>query len=136
MRLTWRDALASVFVLAATLLYLLWLGGVDVFGISSPRVMGIVVMVLGLAASVTAVVYGVGAGLLEASKAYLGVTSLIGLGALVAGVWAVVDANEPMLGALVIATGVLWLLSTVRHAVVAGHEGRHVPSGQPIGHAA
>jgi hypothetical protein len=118
-RLSWRDALATVFVLAAALLYALWLAGVEVFGLSSVRAVGIVVMALGLAASVTAVVYGVGAGLMRASKVYLAITSLIGLGALVAGIMVLVSENEPMLGALVIATAVLWLLSTVRHVLIA-----------------
>lgn len=136
MRLTWRDTLATVFVLAAGILYLLWLAEIEVFGMSSPRAIGFVVMVLGVAASVTAVVYGVGAGLLQASKLYLVVTSLIGLGALVAGIMAIVEENEPMLGALVIATAVLWLMSTVRHALIAGREIGHEPSGPALGHAA
>src|SRR5512141_2172414 len=122
MRLTWRDTLATVFVLAAAVLYLLWLAEIEVFGMSSPRAIGAVVMVLGLAASVTAVVYGVGAGLMQAPRIYLAVTSLIGLGALVAGIMAIADANEPMLAALVIGTVVLWVVSTARHALIAGRE--------------
>ena len=136
MRLTWRDALATVFVLAAAILYLLWLAEIEVLGMSSPRAIGGVVMGLGLAASVTAVVYGVGAGLMQASKVYLAVTSLIGLGALVAGIMVIVDASEPMLAALLIATVVLWLVSTVRHVLIAGREVRHAPSGPAFGHAA
>ena len=132
MRLSWRDALATVFVLAAALLYALWLADVEVFGLSSVRAVGIVVMALGLAASVTAVVYGVGAGLLQASKVYLAITSLIGLGALVAGIMVLVSENEPMLGALVIATAVLWLLSTVRHVLIAADRGTTEAS---LGHA-
>src|SRR5512144_2114095 len=33
MRLTWRDVLATVFVVAAVAGYLLWLAGLEVFGI-------------------------------------------------------------------------------------------------------
>jgi hypothetical protein len=84
------------------------------------------VLVLGLAASVTAVVYGVGAGLLRASKVYLGVTSLIGLTAAVAGVWAVVAESETMLELLVATTFVLWLMATVRHVLAA-----QVPEHRP-----
>ena len=135
MHLTWRDALATVFVLAAAVLYLLWLAEIEVLGMSSPRAIGGVVMGLGLAASITAVVYGVGAGLMQASKVYLAVTSLIGLGALVAGIMVIVDANEPMLAALLIATVVLWLVSTVRHVLISGREIRHAPSGPAFGQA-
>ena len=70
---------------------------------------------LGLAASVTAVVYGVGAGLLRASKMYLTIASLMGLVALMAGVIALMNVNEAMLAALVAATVALWAMSTVRH---------------------
>ena len=116
MRLTWRDILATVFVFAAVLVYSLWLAGIEVLGISSVEVVAGVVLAFGLAASVTAVVYGVGAGLLRAPKTYLVPASLIGLVAFVGGVVALATGNETMLGALVIATVVLWLMATVRHA--------------------
>jgi hypothetical protein len=115
MRLTWRDGLATVFVFVAVLLYVSWLTGMEVLGTSSAHIVGGVVLGLGLAASVTAVVYGVGAGLFRASKAYLAIASMIGLAALVAGVIALVSGNEMMLGALVFATAALWAMSTVRH---------------------
>ena len=59
-------------------------------------------------------------GLLRGSRAYLAVTSSIGLGALVAGVVALVAGRESMLGLLVAATVVLWTISTVRHAMATG----------------
>lgn len=114
MRFSWRDGLATVFVGIGAGLYFLWLAGVDVAG---PRMLAGVILGLGLAASLTAVVYGVGAGLLRASKVYLAVASVIGLAALVAGVMAVVAVNEPMLAVLSASTVVLWLMSTVRHAI-------------------
>ena len=120
MRLTWRDGLATVFVFVAVLLYVSWLAGMELLGTSSARVVGGVVLGLGLAASVTAVVYGVGAGLFRASKAYLALASMIGLAALVAGVIALVSGNEMMLGALVFATAALWAMSTVRHMLETG----------------
>lgn len=115
MRLTWRDGLATVFVFVAVLLYVSWLAGAELLGISSANVVGGVVLGLGLAASVTAVVYGVGAGLFRASKAYLAFASLIGIAALAAGVITLASGSEVMLGALVIATVSLWAMSTVRH---------------------
>jgi hypothetical protein len=119
MRLTWRDGLATVFVGVAALMYFLWLAGISVPGLGV-RGLGGVVLGLGVAASVTAVVYGVGAGLLQASKFYLVIASLIGLVALIAGVIALVSADEPMLAVLVVATVVLWVMATVRHAIIAG----------------
>ncbi len=130
MRLSWRDALATVFVGVGVGLYILWLAGIEVAG---PRVLAAVVLGLGLAASLTAVVYGVGAGLLHASKMYLVVASLIGLAALISGVMAIVAVNEPMLAILVTTTVVLWLVSTVRHVVStpADRPRSLTPSGQP-----
>lgn len=136
MRLTWRDALATIFVLGAALVYALWLAGVEVLGMSSATAVGVVVLVLGMAASVTAVVYGVGADLLRAPKTYLVTTSVIGLAALVAGIMAIVDENEPMLAVLVAATVVMWLLSTIRHAGIAGTRGRQERPAHPMAHAA
>ena len=112
MRLSWRDGLATAFVGIGAVLYILWWSGVEVLG---PRAIAGVVFGLGLAASVTAVVYGVGAGLLRASKLYLAIASLIGLVALIAGVIAIANVNEAMLATLVAATVVLWAISTVRH---------------------
>ena len=112
MRLSRRDGLATAFVGIGAVLYVLWLSGVDALG---PRVLAGVVFGLGLAASVTAVVYGVGAGLLRASKLYLSIASLIGLVALIAGVIAIANVNEAMLAMLMAATVALWAMSTVRH---------------------
>jgi hypothetical protein len=129
MRLSWRDGLATVFVGVGAVLYVLWLAGIEVAG---PRVLAGIVLGLGLAASITAVVYGVGAGLLRVSKVYLAVASLIGLAALVAGVMALVAVNEPMLAVLVVATVVLWMMSTVRHVIsTAEYPGTQQASDHP-----
>ena len=128
MRLTWRDGLATVFVGTGVVLYALWLAGVEVAG---PRVLTGVVLGLGLAASVTAVVYGVGAGLLQASKVYLVIASAIGLTALVSGVIGLVSVNETMLAMLVASTVALWAMSTVRHAVAAPEPGYEARTGTP-----
>jgi uncharacterized membrane protein YkgB len=129
MRMTWRDGLASVFVLVAVLVYGLWLADVEVFGLGA-RGIGVVVLGLGLASSVIAVVYGVGAGLMQANRRYLAVASLFGIIACVAGVATLLYANEPTLGVLVGSTVVLWAIATVRHAirVEASVEGPSVPT--------
>jgi hypothetical protein len=88
--------------------------------------LGLIVLLLGLVASVTAVVFGVGEGLLRAPKLYLTVTSLIGLVALVAGVLVLVNESEAMLATLVGTTVALWMVSTVRHAMAQERGGaRH-----------
>jgi hypothetical protein len=123
MRLSGRDGFATLLVGVGALLYGLWLGDVVSVG---PRFVTVVVLVLGLAASVTAVVYGVGAGLLHASKVYLVAASAIGLAASVAGVWALAAESEAMLAILVATTVVLWLMATVRH--VAAPTSEHHPA--------
>ena len=120
MRLTWRDGLATVFVGVGVSAYALWEGGVTIFGFSSASSVGLLILGLGLAASLIAVVYGVGAGLLQARKSYLAIASLGGLTALVAGVGVLLTGNEGWLAVLVAATAVLWLMSTIRHAMTPG----------------
>jgi hypothetical protein len=112
-RLTWRDGAATILVGVGVALYLIWLSGSELIG---PRVLAATIFGLGLAASVVAVVYGVGAGLLRAPRLYLAVSSLIGLVALVAGIIAITSVNEAMLATLVVTTVVLWLMATIRHA--------------------
>jgi hypothetical protein len=124
--MTWRDGLATVFVLVAVGIYGVWLADVDVFGLGV-RGIGAIVLALGLAASVIAVVYGVGAGLLHARKSYLAAASVIGLVACGAGVATLLDASESMLVALVGTTVVLWAMATIRHAI-----GREVPTSEPV----
>lgn len=117
MRLSWRDGVATVCVAAAALLYAVWLSEDEVLGMSGSRLLGVIVLVLGLAASVTAVVFGVGEGLLRASKLYLAIASVVGLAALVAGILVLVNESETMLATLVGSTVGLWLISTVRHGL-------------------
>ncbi len=120
-RLTWRDGVATVLVGAGLALYVLWLNGAELAG---PRTIAGFVLGFGLAASLIAVVYGVGAGLLRAPKVYLAVASLLGLLALVAGVVAVTSINETMLATLVAATFAMWLMATIRHAVTEPRDDR------------
>jgi hypothetical protein len=131
MRLTWRDALATLFVAAAAALYGLWQTGTAAAG-TSTRVLGAVVFGLGWAGCMSdqremASVYGAG-GRRRAPMAYVVVASLLGVVALAAGIITLVSASETMLAILVAATVALWVLATVRHAMTS--KGR--PSGQPV----
>lgn len=117
MRLTWRDWMGTALVAAAALMYGVWQSRGEVLGVSEVWALGLIVLLLGLAASVTAVVFGVGEGLLRASKVYLAFASLVGLVALAAGIIVLVNESEAMLATLVGSTVGLWLISTVRHAM-------------------
>ncbi|HEX7473348.1 MAG TPA: hypothetical protein VF323_09715, partial [Candidatus Limnocylindrales bacterium] len=76
MNLTTRDRVATLFVAAAMLIYVLWLTGFAA-GVTAGSI-AIVVLTLGVLASISAVVPGFAA-LLAGSRAYLGLTSLCGL---------------------------------------------------------
>ena len=120
MKLTGRDRMATICVVVGALVAAVWLAGMGPEGITGVRVVtGMIVLALGFAASASAVVPGF-LELLHGSKAYLAGTSLLGLGALAAGIAALVTGRELMLGLLVGATLVLWALSTARHARATG----------------
>jgi hypothetical protein len=89
MRLGRRDVIATVRVLAGVLVYALWLADHPVPGLSSVRVVTLVVLGTGVAGSASAVVPSF-AQLLDGSELYMAVTSLVGALALGAGVLAVV----------------------------------------------
>ena len=48
MRLTWKDAVATVFVGAAAVLYVLWVGGETVAEPWTPRALGVAILGLGV----------------------------------------------------------------------------------------
>ncbi|HEX5949881.1 MAG TPA: hypothetical protein VFZ96_02670 [Actinomycetota bacterium] len=116
--LTWRDRLATIVVAAAALLYLVWYMADDGPSETEVRWITAIVLALGFVASISAVVPGF-EGLMRGSRAYLTVSSLLGLGAFVAGIAALVTGREVWLALLVVATVVLWAMSTMRHAVAA-----------------
>lgn len=98
------------------------------------------VLALGFAASASAVVPTFGQ-LLHGNKAYLVITSLLGLAAVAAGVLMLITASGTALAALMAATAVLWLIATVHHGVLAktGRQlqqaRRHQPTARDVGSA-
>jgi hypothetical protein len=86
--------------------------------------LGFVILVIGFAASASAVVPG-SVRLLHGNKIYLAVTAAIGLIALVGGIQMLVASSELGLGVLMGAIGALWLIATIHHALLA--EAAHVP---------
>ena len=109
----WRDRIATLVVASALLVYVLW--AVGAIGEVSAGTMSIVVLVLGVVASASAVVPGF-AELLAGSRPYLVLASIGGLVALASGVLTIVNSTEETLAVLVIATVALWAAATVRHA--------------------
>jgi len=121
MRLTWRDGVATVFVAAAAVGFGLWVTGIAIAR-ASTRVLGVVILGLGWAACTInqremAVVYGVDRNRRRPPMAYIVLASALGVVSLVAGIWALVGANEAMLATLVTAMVALWAMSTVRHGL-------------------
>jgi hypothetical protein len=57
-RLTARDRAATAFVVLATIVYLAWLAGAELPGLSSVRTVTVAMLALGFAASASAVVPG------------------------------------------------------------------------------
>lgn len=114
MRVPWRDGLATLFVAAALGVYAAWAVGSALPGFTRPTIVAVAVLVLGVAASISAVVPGFG-DLLRGSRLYLAATSGLGLVAFGAGLYALFAESAVALAVLVAATVVLWAMSSMRH---------------------
>ena len=125
MRLSWLDSIATLLVAIGVVVYGAWMVGSAIPGFREPAGVAIAVLVLGVAASLSAVVPGFNE-LLHGSKVYLAVASALGVAAFGAGVWTVIAAEKAAgLAVLVLATVVLWAMSTMRH-VGAGSPRQHL----------
>lgn len=114
-----RDVIATVLVATGGVLYWLWAADSAPAGLESVRATGLVILLLGFAASANAVVPGFEQ-LLHGNKLYLAVTSVLGLAALAGGVQMLVASSEFGLAVLMGAMGVLWLMATIHHVLLAG----------------
>ena len=118
MNLQKKDVIATVLVAAAGVLYLLWVSGSSPAALDGVRATGTAILVLGFAASATAVVPGF-TELMHGNRIYMAVTSLIGLGAAVAGGLVLLAESEGGLAVLMAAMLVLWLVATIHHSLLA-----------------
>jgi hypothetical protein len=118
MRLQKRDFVATGLVAASVLIYLLWLFDAVPSGLSDVRTVGAVILALGFAASAIAVVPTFDQ-LLHGNKAYVAITSLLGLTALVAGVVMLVGTSELALAIVIVAMVMMWLIATIHHSLLA-----------------
>jgi len=130
MNLQKRDLVATGLVAAAGVIYLLWLLDTTPTGITDVRATGAVILALGFAASATAVVPTFGQ-LLHGNKAYLAVTSLLGLLALIAGVVMLVASSQTGLAVVMLAMITMWLIATIHHSLLA--KTPTPPSAAPVG---
>jgi len=118
MRLTWKDAVSTLFMAGIVAVYLAFLSGTSMWLISSARGTMTAVLVLGFVG---------GCALSAAGDMYLGtltrpakvlraLATLFGLVALTAGVAGLITGGTVWLAILFGATIVLWLTATIRHA--------------------
>jgi hypothetical protein len=134
MRLPKTDIPATGLVAIAAVLYLLWAIDSTPPGMSSTRATGVAVLVLGFAASASAVVPTFDQ-LLHGNKTYLVSTSLIGVAATAAGVQMLVTAGGTALTVVMAAMAVLWLIATIHHSLLAKTgPPRHATARQPARH--
>lgn len=117
MPISWRDSIATILVAVGIVVYGAWVVGPGISGFVEPASVALAVLVLGVAASISAVVPGFN-DLLRGSKPYLA-GSALGVVALGAGVWTIAAGGAAAgLAVLVLATVALWAMSTMRHVRV------------------
>ncbi|MFI6400611.1 hypothetical protein [Streptomyces sp. NPDC050548] len=119
MRLTWRDAVTSLFMAAIVVIYVAYLRDTGAWLVSSTRGTATAVLVLGA-------VGGCSLGRIDelftgsrsrTTRIFTLCASLLGVTALSAAIIALVAANAAALAVLFAATMALWVASTVRHAL-------------------
>jgi hypothetical protein len=128
MRLTWKDGLATGLAGAVVALYVAFRAGADLPLVSGPRALAGAVLLLGFAGCALG-----GSGVSPAGKGSATVvrytiSSVLGVIALVAGLWALFTGNGVALAVLVVATVAIWAVATTYH-LIAGTGDR-----QPVGH--
>jgi hypothetical protein len=131
MSLTWKDAVATLFMAAIVAVYVAFLNGTSLWLTSSARGTTCAVLVLGMVG---------GCALGAAGQLYAGTQSqpqdpftilatMAGMAALVAAVIGLITGGTVALAALVATTLALWLIATMRHALTARSE---PPSGREV----
>ena len=120
MRLTWKDGLATAFVGAAVLLYLLSPSDIWLFGLTGSQGLAVAIFALGVGACYTTLsqmkdVYGY-EGRERPPLLYVVLSSLLGAVMLVAGIITISGGSTAALATLTGAMVVLWVLTTVRHS--------------------
>jgi hypothetical protein len=123
MGLTWKDVVTTVFMGAIAVVYAAFLGGTSAWLISSARGATLAVFVLGM---VGGCMLGAAGDLFHgpqppAVRAWRAIASFLGVVAFAAAVAGLATGSTVALAVLVATTGVLWLVATGRHALMAPH---------------
>jgi hypothetical protein len=136
MRLTWKDAVATLFMAAVVAVYVAYLNGTSAWLISTARGTTTAVLVLGFVGGCAL------GGLAEAytgaktrsALAFTVIATILGLTALTAAIAGLITGGTVALAVLVAATLALWLVATIRHAVTAPAEPAHGRAAHEAGH--
>jgi hypothetical protein len=124
MRLTWKDAVTTLFMAVIVAGYVAFLQGTSLWLISSARGTTAAVLVLGMvggcALSAAGDLYTRAQS--RWSMAILVITTMLGIVALTAAVTGLITGSTLALAVLVTATIALWLTATIRHAFTAPAE--------------
>ena len=120
MRLTWRDAVATLFVAAIVAVCAAFATGTDLWLISSVRGTTAVVLLLGMGGCT----FGSASELYrkaqsQATETVTVVESTLGAAALIAAVTALITGSAYALTVLATATIAVWLTATIRHLFTA-----------------
>ena len=123
MGLTWKDVVTTAFMGAIAAVYAAFLGGSGAWLISSARGTTLVVFVLGM---VGGCMLGAAGDLYRgpqsrAVRAWRVIASVLGVVAFAAAVAGLASGSTVALAVLVATTGVLWIIATGRHALMAPH---------------
>jgi len=118
MRLTWKDAVSTLFMAAVVAVYLAFRDGTSLWLISSARGATTAVFILGVVGGCA-----LSAGSLYAPgqprsvRVFQVIATILGITALTAAVVGVITGSTVALAVLVAATLALWLTATVRHVL-------------------
>jgi hypothetical protein len=121
MRLTWKDAVSTLFMAGIVAVYLAFLNGTTMWLISSARGTVTAVLVLGIVGGCALSAAGdlyVGT-LTRPAKVLRAIATVLGVVALTAGVVGLITGSTAWLAILFGATLALWLTATIRHAFTA-----------------
>ncbi|HEX9335054.1 MAG TPA: hypothetical protein VF892_04180 [Pseudonocardiaceae bacterium] len=117
MRLTWKDAVATMCMAAIVAVYVALLQGAGWPLVASVRGTTAAILIIG---AVGGCAMGAASELYgkiqtPALRMFVVIASILGVGALVSGVIALVTASELALAVVFAATAALWLMATLRH---------------------
>jgi hypothetical protein len=117
MRLTWKDAVSTLFMGAIVAVYLAFRNGTSLWLISSARGATTAVFILGFVGGCALSAGSLYAGSQPRSaKAFQAIATILGITALAAAIVGLIAASTVALAVLATATLALWLTATIRHA--------------------